>query len=130
MIIYTWFIVLLVGGFLLLLFPYIKKLFIKDMDWREYEFFCGEYLTDNWYKNVRVWKWTQDQWIDLYASKDWIKYWFQCKFLKSKVGRPVIQNIVGSCTARNLLSWCFSKSWYTKTAIVESKLTNTLLITL
>jgi len=51
---------------------------MKNMSWRDFEYFIEFLFKQNWFK-AKVWKWKNDGWIDVSATKNWEKYLVQCK---------------------------------------------------
>lgn len=67
---------------------------MKDMDWREFEKFIAFVFTKKWFR-AKVWKWRNDWWIDVTATKNWQKYLIQCKKWNNyKIGSEELQKFV------------------------------------
>ena len=64
---------------------------IDAMDGHEFESFCAEVLRNNGFSNVEVTKGSGDQGIDVLATKDFVKYGFQCKCYSSDIGNKAVQ---------------------------------------
>lgn len=64
---------------------------IDDMDGFEFEHFCAKVLRFNGFFDVEVTPSSGDQGIDIIATKNLIKYGFQCKCYSEPVGNKAIQ---------------------------------------
>lgn len=61
------------------------------LDGHEFEVFCAALLERNGFSDVEVTKGSGDQGIDVLATKDLVKYGFQCKCYSSDVGNKAVQ---------------------------------------
>lgn len=64
---------------------------IDNMSGEEFEFFCASILRENGFSDVEVTKGSGDQGIDVLATRDFIKYGFQCKCYSFGVGNKAVQ---------------------------------------
>lgn len=71
---------------------------IDSMDGREFEQFCADLLHNNGFSNVEVTRGSGDQGIDVLATKDFVKYGFQCKCYSSDVGNKAVQEALAGKT--------------------------------
>lgn len=80
---------------------------IREMDWREFESFTADLLTEQGYKTILT-PAQKDEGKDIVAQKDGIKYFIECKHWKegSSVGREYLQKLVGAaagCGVKNVI---------------------------
>lgn len=68
-----------------------SSLDIDGMDGHEFERFCADLLRSNGFSDVEVTRGSGDQGIDVLASKDFVKYGFQCKCYSSDIGNKAVQ---------------------------------------
>ena len=61
------------------------------MNGYEYEQYCAEWLKKHGFHHVHVTKASNDQGIDILASKKQKRYGFQCKYYESPVGNDAVQ---------------------------------------
>ncbi len=64
---------------------------IDGMEGHEFESLCAELLQKNGFSNVQVTRGSGDQGIDVLATKDFVKYGFQCKCYSSDIGNKAVQ---------------------------------------
>lgn len=62
-----------------------------SMDGHEFEAFCAAILEQNGFQDVSVTRGSGDQGIDVLATKDFIKYGFQCKCYSTDIGNKAVQ---------------------------------------
>lgn len=63
------------------------------MNGYEFESYCGELLKRNGFENVDITPKSGDQGVDILATKDGIKYAFQCKHYASPLGNTPVQEV-------------------------------------
>lgn len=71
-----------------------ELLTIDLMEGHDFEYWCAEALRDNGFTNVEVTKGSGDQGVDVLATKDNIKYAFQCKRYKTTLGNTPVQEVL------------------------------------
>lgn len=64
---------------------------IDEMSGLEFEAFCAAVLRANGFSDVEVTRGSGDQGIDILATKEFVKYGFQCKCYSSDVGNKAVQ---------------------------------------
>lgn len=64
---------------------------IDELNGLEFEILCSSVLKNNGYENVEITKGSGDQGIDVLATKDFIKYGFQCKCHSADIGNKAVQ---------------------------------------
>jgi HJR/Mrr/RecB family endonuclease len=80
---------------------------IRAMDWREFESFVADILSEQGYKTILT-PAQKDEGKDIVAEKDGKKYFIECKHWKegSSVGREYLQKLVGAaagCSVTNVI---------------------------
>ena len=66
---------------------------IDSMDGNAFEHWCAGLLSDSGFLNVEVTKSSGDHGVDVLATKDGIKYAFQCKCYSSDLGNKPVQEV-------------------------------------
>ena len=81
---------------------------IREMDWREFETFVANLLTEHGYKTILT-PAQNDEGKDIVAEKDGIKYFIECKHWKegSFVGREYLQKLVGAAAGSGVTNVIF-----------------------
>lgn len=81
---------------------------IREMDWREFETFVANLLTEHGYKTILT-PAQNDEGKDIVAEKDGIKYFIECKHWKegSSVGREYLQKLVGAAAGSGVTNVIF-----------------------
>lgn len=81
---------------------------IYAMDWREFESFIADLLTEHGYKTILT-PAQKDEGKDIVAEKDGIKYFIECKHWKegSSVGREYLQKLVGAAAGNGVTNVIF-----------------------
>lgn len=81
---------------------------IREMDWREFESFVADLLTEHGYKTILT-PAQKDEGKDIVAEKDGIKYFIECKHWKegSSVGREYLQKLVGAAAGNGVTNVIF-----------------------
>jgi len=63
----------------------------------QFEYFCAELLRYNGFSHVNVTKGSGDQGVDILATKDHLRYAFQCKCYSTALGNKPVQEITAGC---------------------------------
>ena len=66
---------------------------IDGMEGHQFEYWCADLLKKNGFSDVKVTPGSNDQGVDILATKEEIKYAFQCKNYSSAVGNTPVQEI-------------------------------------
>ena len=66
---------------------------IDGMDGSTFEHWCADLLRDNEYRNVSVTQASNDQGVDIIATKDGVMYAIQCKCYSSDLGNKPVQEV-------------------------------------
>ena len=66
---------------------------VDCMEGHRFEYFCADLLRANGFTNVNVTQASGDQGVDIIATKDFVKYAFQCKNYSSNLGNTPIQEV-------------------------------------
>lgn len=95
---------------------------IKDLDSREFEFFCADYLKHNGFTKVKVSPATNDGGKDIIAYLVDVKYVVECKKYDSgKIGRPILQKIHSVGITEEAIPMVMTTGEYTSTALKFSQ---------
>lgn len=104
---------------------------LKDFDALEghdFEYFCAELLKKNGYTNVSITSGSGDQGIDVLATKDGIKFGFQCKRYDSSVGNYAVQEAYSGINYYNChIGIVLTNNYFTQSAIELSNKLNIVL---
>lgn len=113
--------VVIVWGFIvfnrnLQVFYYRKNLSdLKELDSREFEFFCADYLACNGFKKVRVTQESRDGGKDIIAYKKGIKYVIECKRYEGAVGEPIGRKLHSVTVTDHAMGILMTTGHYTST---------------
>lgn len=66
---------------------------IDAMEGHDFEYWCAEALRNSGYTDVEVTKGSGDQGVDILATKEGIKFAFQCKRYNSPLGNTPVQEV-------------------------------------
>lgn len=98
------------------------------MNGYEFESYCGELLKRNGFENVDITPKSGDQGVDILATKDGIKYAFQCKHYASPLGNTPIQEVHAGKQYYNChVGVVMTNSSFTSSAITLAEATGVLL---
>ena len=99
------------------------------MNGYEYEQYCAEWLKKHGFHHVRVTKASNDQGIDILASKKQKRYGFQCKYYESPVGNDAVQQAFSGAAFYNCdCCGVITNQTFTKSAIALAEETDVILI--
>lgn len=99
------------------------------MNGYEYEQYCAEWLKKHGFHHVHVTKASNDQGIDILASKKQKRYGFQCKYYESPVGNDAVQQAFSGAAFYNCdCCGVITNQTFTKSAIALAEETDVILI--
>ena len=99
------------------------------MNGYEYEQYCAEWLKKHGFHHVHVTKASNDQGIDILASKKQKRYGFQCKYYESTVGNDAVQQAFSGAAFYNCdCCGVITNQTFTKSAIALAEETDVILI--
>ena len=75
--------------------------FDERMSGEEFEEYVKEILKRNGFKSLELTKRSGDYGVDILATKDSIKYAFQCKLYSNPVGNKAVQEVIAGRTYYN-----------------------------
>lgn len=101
---------------------------IDSMDGLKFERFCSRMLRRLGYSNIQLTKSSGDHGVDIIATKDDIRFAFQCKCYSSNIGNTPIQEVHAGKSIYNChVGVVITNRYFTSGAKELAKSTNTLL---
>nr|DAV22500.1 MAG TPA: Restriction endonuclease [Caudoviricetes sp.] len=80
---------------------YSELEYIDNLDGYQFEHYIGNLLEKLGYQEVKVTSASGDYGVDILATKDSIKYAFQCKLYSNPVGNKAVQEVIAGRTYYN-----------------------------